>query len=79
MWQGGQINGIRELAVKLKKSVFLQAEGLGSKTSKGGFTKDKVKEMNPTVRRGHGGKARVCINLYCVHFSVCFSCILFGN
>lgn len=39
------------LAVKLKENVFLQAEGLGSKTSKGGFTKDKVREMAPSVRR----------------------------
>lgn len=59
MWQGRQINGIKALAVKLKKDVFLQAEGLGSKTSKGGFTKDKVREMNLSVRRGHCGKARV--------------------
>ncbi|NXU64907.1 ATPF1 factor, partial [Horornis vulcanius] len=39
--QGEQINGIKALTVKLK-NVFLQAESLGSKTSKGGFTKDKT-------------------------------------
>lgn len=70
MWQGGQINGIKASAVKLKKNVFLQAEGSGSKTSKGGFTKDKVREMNPSVRRAHGDKARVWINLCCHSVSV---------
>lgn len=50
----------------------MQAEGLGSKTSKGGFTKDKVREMNPGVRRGHVARqgcaltciatATVCVN-----------------
>lgn len=42
------------LAVKRKKNVFLQAGGLGSKTSKGGFTKHKVREMTPSVRRVAG-------------------------
>lgn len=60
MWQGRQTNGFKALAVKLK-NLFLQAEGLGSKTSKGGFTKDKVRG----VRRGCGGKERVWINLCC--------------
>lgn len=64
-WQGMQVCGVMPLAVKLKRNVLLQAEGLGSKTSKGGFTKDKVREMSPCARSGHGGKARVWINLYC--------------
>lgn len=32
---------------------------MGTKTSKGGFTKDKVRELILSVRRGHAGKSRM--------------------